>query len=115
MIDDFYSTFLAETTRLAHVEPNQCQEHLKSVLCNEKTAVYMLMYLRYLTAAHMKKNEIEFAGFVGGDVRDFCAREVEQVDLESDQPQIMALTGYLECGVEITQVTESRLDMQNFP
>ena len=84
MIDDFYQTFLAETRRLAHVPTSDCLEHLQGVLCNDKTGVYMLMYLRYLTAAHMKKNEVEFAGFVGGDVRDFCAREVEQVDLESD-------------------------------
>ena len=27
----------------------------------------------------------------------------------------MGLTGYLECGVEISQVTEGRLDVQLFP
>lgn len=76
-IEDFYSTFLAETKTLAQISPAKCQQHLFSLLCNDKEAVYMLMYLRYLTAAHLKKNEIEFAGFVGGDVYAFCDREVE--------------------------------------
>ena len=54
----------------------QAQDHLFKLLCNNEKAVYMLMYLRYLTAAHIKKNFFEFEGFVG-DVPEFCAKEVE--------------------------------------
>jgi hypothetical protein len=62
------------------------------------------MYVRYLTAAHLKKNFFEYEGFVG-DVPEFCAKEVETPDMECDQPQIMAITAYFALGVEINSIT----------
>jgi hypothetical protein len=58
------------------------------------------MYFRFIAACHLKKNSIMFEGFIG-PVDEFCQREVEQLDVEADHPQIMAITGYFNLGVEI--------------
>lgn len=47
----------------------------------------------------------------------YCTREVEQVDVEADHIPIIALTNYLEQGVEINGVSSdaARLDITNIP
>lgn len=62
------------------------------------------MYARFMAAAYLKKNAIMFEDFLGGDIQEFCQREVEQVDVECDHPQIIAITNYLEHGVEINAI-----------
>eukprot|EP00997_Jenningsia_sp_PLL12_P006009 NODE_2554_length_903_cov_98.382904_g2099_i0.p6 GENE.NODE_2554_length_903_cov_98.382904_g2099_i0~~NODE_2554_length_903_cov_98.382904_g2099_i0.p6 ORF type:complete len:50 (+),score=1.41 NODE_2554_length_903_cov_98.382904_g2099_i0:590-739(+) len=49
------------------------------------------MYARFMTAAYLKENAILYEGFVG-DVAQFCLREVEQIDVECDHPQILGIT-----------------------
>ena len=63
------------------------------------------MYIRFLTAGYLKKNAILYEGFVG-DVAGYCNREVEQLDVEADHLPIIALTSYLEIGVEISSVDQ---------
>jgi len=73
------------------------------------------MYARFMTACHFKQNDIMFEGFVG-DVASFCQREVEQVDVECDHPQIIAITSYLGLGVEINSVSpKGTIDLVNLP
>ena len=62
------------------------------------------MYIRWLTACFLKKNAILYEDFVGGDIAGFCTREVEQLDVDADHIQIIALTSYFELGVEINSV-----------
>lgn len=40
--------------------PIYVQNHLMSVLCNHEEAQYIIMYARFLAAAHLKKNAILF-------------------------------------------------------
>jgi len=73
------------------------------------------MYIRFVAAAHLKKNAILYEGFIG-NVEDFCNREVEQLDVECDHPQIMAITGYFNVGVELNQVTHNgKIDVLRLP
>jgi hypothetical protein len=76
-------------------------------LCNNETANYLITYIRWLTACYMKMNDFLFEAFVEGDVAFFCQKEVEALDVEADQPQIIALTGYLQMGVEINSVSSN--------
>lgn len=75
------------------------------------------MYMRFLTACYLKTNAILFEDFLGGDIAGFCLREVEQVDVECDHPQIIAITNYLQQGVEINAITEAGevINVTNIP
>jgi len=86
-------------------------KHLMTVLCNHETANYIIMYTRFLAAAYIKKNAILFEGFLEGDMSTFCIQQVEQVDVECDHPQIIAITNYLQHGVEINAVTQHRAEV----
>lgn len=88
--------------------PEYVVKHLMSVLCNHEEANYIIMFARFLAATHLKKNAILFEDFLGTDVATFCTREVEQVDVECDHPQIIAITNYLEQGVEINAVSQHK-------
>ena len=73
------------------------------------------MYARFLAALHLKENAIMFEDFVG-DVAQFCMREVEQVDVECDHPQIIAITSFLGLGVEINSVKpDGGIEVINIP
>merc|ERR1712086_491697 len=47
----------------------------------------------------------------------FCQREVEQVSVECDHPQIIAITNYLQQGVEINAISQqgARIDVTRIP
>ena len=91
-----------------------------NILCNHEEANYIIMYARFLAAAYIKKNAILFEGFIEGDpgqigvdqgpqrLNTFITQNVEQVDVECDHPQIIAITNYLQQGVEINSVTQHR-------
>jgi len=53
------------------------------------------MYARFMAACHLKKNAFLFEDALGMDMTTFCQREVEQVSVECDHPQIIAITNYL--------------------
>ena len=57
-----------------------------------------------------------FEDFVG-DVESFCQREVEQLDVECDQPQMIAITNYFGLGVEVNSVNQwnGQIDVINLP
>ena len=85
------------------------------VLCNHEEANYIIMYARFMAACHLKKNAILFVDFVG-DVPTFCQREVEQLDVECDHPQIMGITGYFNMGVSIHSVSPlGKIELINLP
>jgi hypothetical protein len=46
------------------------------LFCNHEVANYVIMYARFMTACHLRKNAILFEGFVG-DVASFSTSEVE--------------------------------------
>jgi hypothetical protein len=62
------------------------------------------MYSRFMAATYLKENSFLYEGFVG-DVHQFCLREVEQIDVECDHPQILGITQFLGVGVEINSVS----------
>lgn len=99
-IEDFYDLFLAEVKKLKDIEAKDAEGHLMKTLANKEEATYLIMYARFLTALYLKQNSFLFEDFVG-DVASFCMREVEAVDVECDQPQMIAITNYLGVGVEI--------------
>ena len=84
-IDDFHDMLLTAVKDLEKVEPEKCHEHLIKLLSNQEEANYIIMYIRFMAAAHLKKNAILFEGFIG-DVEHFCNKEVEQLDVECDHP-----------------------------
>ncbi len=115
VIDDFYDTFITALKKLDSIKKIDAQEHLMAVLCNHDSANYLIMYARFMAACFLKKNAILYEGFVG-DVHAFCTKEVEQLDVEADHPQIMAITGYFNMGVEINSVTHTgSIDVLNLP
>ena len=99
-IEDFYDLFLAEVKKLKDIDAKDAEGHLMKTLANKEEATYLIMYARFLTALYLKQNSFLFEDFVG-DVASFCMREVEAVDVECDQPQMIAITNYLGVGVEI--------------
>ena len=66
----------------------------------------MIMYIRFLAACYLKMNAVLYEDFVG-DLASYCAREVEQLDVEADHLPIIALCSYLEMGVEISSVDQT--------
>ena len=117
VIGDFYDIFLEEFKKLIEVAPEEATQHALTLMSNNEQGNYLIMYVRWLTALYMKKNAVLFEAYIEfGDVNYFCQREVEQLDVEADQPQIMAITSYLEIGVEVNSVTVSGSIMrQNLP
>lgn len=129
VIEDFYDVFLEELTKLEGIKKTYeeaqqlagegekipfatyLQGHLFSVLCNHETANYIIMYMRFMAATYLKKNAILYEDFLGMDVATFCLREVEQVDVECDHPQIIAITNYIEHGVEINAVAQNKMQI----
>ena len=85
VIEDFYDCFLGQLEKLAKVDKKDAVSHTMKVLCNHEEANYIIMYSRFMAATYLKKNAIMFEDFVG-DVAQFCVREVEQLDVECDQP-----------------------------
>jgi ubiquitin thioesterase protein OTUB1 len=104
VIVDFYDAFIDAINVLPNVESEHAQSHLIGLLGNNEEANYLIMYIRWLTACYLKKNAILYEDFVGGDIAGFCIREVEQLDVDADHIQIIALTSYFEIGVEINSV-----------
>ena len=90
-----------------------------SVLANHEEANYIIMYARFMTACYLKKNSFLFEEFLFdyGDISQFCLKEVEQVDVECDHPQIIAITNYLEHGVEINSINgyKAQIDVTKIP
>jgi len=78
-----YDLFLKSVKDLATVASDKASDHLVKLLSNQEEANYIIMYLRFMTACHLKKNSFLFEGFIG-DVDTFCQREVELLDVEAD-------------------------------
>ena len=104
VIEDFFDAFKDAVDKLETIEPENAATHLVALLGNNEDANYLIMYIRWLTACFLKKNAILYEDFVGGDIAGFCTREVEQLDVDADHLQIIALTSYFEMGVEINSV-----------
>ena len=106
VVADFFNAFKKAVDELQNVQPVNAATHLKTVLGDEERSNYLIMYIRWLTACFLKKNSILYEDFVGGDIAGFCTREVEQLDVDADHIQIIALTSYFEMGVEINSVNQ---------
>ena len=129
VIEDFYDVFLTNLKKLAELKDEftsaqvdmdyakYVETHLIKVLCNHEEANYIIMYMRFLAATYLKQNAILYEDFLGEPIAQFCVREVEQVDVECDHPQIIAITNYLGQGVEINGVSAAgdRIDITKIP
>lgn len=106
MPEDFKSAANENKSKGIKNYPEYVHAHLMKVLCNHDEANYIIMYSRFMAATYLKTNAILFEDFLGGDIAGFCLREVEQVDVECDHPQIIAITNYLNQGVEINSISQ---------
>ena len=104
VIGDFFDAFTDAINMIPDVQPAEAHAKIIEKLGNNEEANYLIMYIRWLTACYLKKNAILYEDFVGGDIAGFCIREVEQLDVDADHLQIIALTSYFEMGVEINSV-----------
>ena len=88
-----------------------------SVLCNHAEANYIIMFMRFCAASYLKQNAILYEDFLGEPVATFCTREVEQVDVECDHPQIIAITNFIEHAVEIIAASAqgAKIDVTRIP
>jgi len=101
VIEDFYDVFLENVKKLEKMPEDfkaaeeaggiklydeYVHKQLMNMLCNHEEANYIIMYARFMAAAHLKKNAILFEDFLGCDIATFCLREVEQVSVECDHP-----------------------------
>ena len=107
VIGDFYDAFSEALAGLPKVEKDKSkiEAHLLGLLGNNEGANYLIMFIRWLTALFLKQNAILYEVWVNGDIDGFGTREVEQLDIEADHLQIIALTNYLKMGVEISSVS----------
>lgn len=114
-IEDFHEIFLDTLKGLKDIQAEDAPYHCLTKMANNEDANYIIMYARFMAATHLKKNAILFENFVG-EINQFCLTEVEQLDVECDHPQIMAITGYFNMGVEINSVSPNGgIELINLP
>ena len=115
-IEDFYDIFVEKLEKLKDVPKEEAQAHCLKLMCNHEEANYIIMYARFCAATYLKVNAIMFEDFVG-DVNQFCIREVEQLDVECDHPQILAICGYFDLGVEVNSLNQynGAIEIINLP
>eukprot|EP01101_Sappina_pedata_P010144 TRINITY_DN6318_c0_g1_i1.p1 TRINITY_DN6318_c0_g1~~TRINITY_DN6318_c0_g1_i1.p1 ORF type:complete len:294 (-),score=93.18 TRINITY_DN6318_c0_g1_i1:13-846(-) len=98
-VEDFYQVVLEQVELAA--QGKQTVEGLVESFADYSTTCSIVMYLRLLTAARLKRNADTFAPYILFDdagqyssIEQFCGREVEPMGKEADHCMIEALCGF---------------------
>ncbi|CAG7660278.1 unnamed protein product [Allacma fusca] len=113
-VEDFYDTFLDVLDKAA--EGLAANELLK-LFQEQSLADYLVVYLRILTSAELRKSAEFYSNFIEGDrtLEEFCQLEVEPMYKESDHIHITALTTALGVGVKVIYMDRGLGGQHEFP
>lgn len=93
------------------------EQELYDQLNEQSMADYLIVYLRILTSAELRKGRDFYVNFIDGEqsLEDFCQLEVEPMYKESDHIHIIALTSALGIGVRIVYMDRGLGLNHDFP
>jgi len=93
------------------------EQELFDQLNEQSMADYLVVYLRILTSAELRKGREFYVNFIDGEqsLDDFCQLEVEPMYKESDHIHIIALTSALGIGVRIVYMDRGLGGNHDFP
>jgi len=113
-IDDFYDTFLEVLDKAVS---GLTSEELLKLLQDRGVADCLVVYLRILTSAELKRNADFYSNFIDGEksLEEFCQLEVEPMNKESDHIHITALTTALGIGVKVVYMDRGLGGQHEFP
>ncbi|CAG8768008.1 16979_t:CDS:2, partial [Racocetra fulgida] len=101
----------------AIVEGKYDIDKLLSIFQDESISNQIVMYLRFVTTAYLKKHFNEYEPFLDCDLEmdKYCSKYVEGMDKEADHIHVLVLTRALKVPVEIAYMSSSdALDQVNF-
>ncbi|CAG8782781.1 33377_t:CDS:2, partial [Racocetra persica] len=101
----------------AIVEGKYDNDKLLSIFQDESISNQIVMYLRFVTTAYLKKHFNEYEPFLDCDLEmdKYCSKYVEGMDKEADHIHVLVLTRALKIPVEIAYMSSSdALDQVNF-
>jgi len=113
-VDDFYDNFLEVIDKVGQ---GMTAQELFDQLNEQSMADYLVVYLRILTSAELRKGREFYVNFIDGEqsLDDFCQLEVEPMYKESDHIHIIALTSALGIGVRIVYMDRGLGGNHDFP
>jgi ubiquitin thioesterase protein OTUB1 len=84
---------------------------------DQGVADYLVVFLRILTSAELRKNAEFYSNFIEGEqsLEEFCQLEVEPMYKESDHIHIIALTTALAFGVRVVYMDRGMGGTHDFP
>ncbi|CAG8756667.1 1565_t:CDS:2, partial [Dentiscutata erythropus] len=101
----------------AIVEGKYDSDKLLSIFQDESISNQIVMYLRFVTTAYLKKHFNDYKPFLDCDLEmdEYCSKYVEGMDKEADHIHVLVLTRALKVPVEIAYMSGSdALDQVNF-
>jgi ubiquitin thioesterase protein OTUB1 len=113
-VDDFYDTFLDVVDKVAD---GLAASELLKLFQEPSLADYLVVYLRILTSAELRKSAEFYSNFIEGErtLEEFCQFEVEPMYKESDHIHITALTTALGIGVRVIYMDRGLGGQHDFP
>lgn len=92
-------------------------DQLKHEMEEPSVADYLVVYLRIVTSAELKKSAEFYSNFIEGEqtLEEFCQLEVEPMYKESDHIHIIAVTSALQVGVRIVYMDRGSGAQHDFP
>lgn len=106
LIEDFFDTFSDVVKGIKNGSISDVDQ-LKELLTDESTMLgeSIVTAMRFICSAHLRKNADSFAPFLEPlTVEEYCQKQVEVSNHESDQLCITAMAGEFGIGVEIEYV-----------
>ncbi|RHZ60421.1 hypothetical protein Glove_353g6 [Diversispora epigaea] len=113
--EDFYDVFEGHLRTIG--EGGHDGDTLLSIFQTDEISNQIVLYLRFITAAYLKKYRDEYEPFLDFDfgMDDFCSKFVEVMDQEADHIHVIALTKALKVPVEVAYMSgSSSMDQVNF-
>jgi ubiquitin thioesterase protein OTUB1 len=111
---DFYDAYVENLNKILDGKIASSELLLKEVFQEPYMSNAIVVYLRFLTSAHLKKNDVLYEPFLEDNVisiDDFCSAQVEAMDREADELQLIALTKTMERIVKVAYLNASEGDL----
>ncbi|KAF9054078.1 peptidase C65 Otubain-domain-containing protein [Panaeolus papilionaceus] len=110
--EDFYEEVVGLVERVVNDKKNggiqMRDEGLLEAFQDPETSNAVVIYLRFVTSAHIRMNPDQFEGFVEHpdtrepmDVESYCANFVQAMGKEADNVEIQALVAVLQLNVDV--------------